>query len=148
MGGFVMEGTLTFFVLAFVAFVGFVIYFIFKILQFVLTATNLYKKMISRQEAIMKLLMDIRDHTKQFKKTSIIDDVDDDSEVSGRENSKYVCDTCGAKVPVGEVCSNIRCSKPASVVTEPDYDYTCGDCGAKIGAEDNKCSKCGAEVES
>lgn len=61
-----MQQMLTIFALAFVAFVGFVIYFIFKILQFVLTATNLYKKMINRQEALIDLLIDIRDNTKKY----------------------------------------------------------------------------------
>jgi len=44
------------------AFIGFVIYFIFKQLEFVIRAINLYEKMITRQDTIIKLLKDIR-HT-------------------------------------------------------------------------------------
>jgi uncharacterized protein len=53
-------------VLAILCFIGFVIYFNFKILQFVLTATNLYNKMVGREDTMNKLLIDIRDNTKQF----------------------------------------------------------------------------------
>jgi hypothetical protein len=59
-----MEGLILFFLLAFLAFVGFVIYFIFKQVQFVVQAVNLYKKILYREEAIIKILLDIRDNTK------------------------------------------------------------------------------------
>lgn len=52
------------FVLIFFAFVCFVIYFIFKQMQFVIQAINLYKKILYREEAIIKILLDIRDNTK------------------------------------------------------------------------------------
>jgi len=54
-GGFLMLVTL-----AFLAFVGFVIYFIFKELEFVIRAINLYEKMVNRQDAMIKLLMQLR----------------------------------------------------------------------------------------
>ena len=61
-----MEGTLVIFALIGLAFIIFNIYFIFKILQFVIMAINLYKKMVNRQDAMLKLLLDIRDNTKKF----------------------------------------------------------------------------------
>ncbi len=42
------------------AFIGFVIYFIFKQIEFVVKAINLYEKMIVRQDVMIKLLKDIR----------------------------------------------------------------------------------------
>ena len=48
-------------VLGFLVFVGFVIYFIFKQIQFFIQATNLYKKMVTRQDMMIKLLTDIRE---------------------------------------------------------------------------------------
>ena len=57
---------LTFLVLLLLGFIGFVVYFIFKILQFVIVSVNLYKKMVNRQDATVKLLMDIRDSKKIF----------------------------------------------------------------------------------
>jgi hypothetical protein len=44
------------FVLAFLAFVGFVIYFVFKQVQFVIQAVNLYKDMVRRLDKIIELL--------------------------------------------------------------------------------------------
>ena len=46
--------------LAFLAFAGFVIYFVFKMLEFVIRAINLYEKMVNRQDAMIKLLMQLR----------------------------------------------------------------------------------------
>jgi hypothetical protein len=42
----------------------FVVYFLFKALGFVINATRLYRKMIDRQDSIIKLLVDIRDNSK------------------------------------------------------------------------------------
>jgi len=47
-------------VVASLAFVGFFIYFVFKQLQFVIQAINLYKKMVTRQDTMIMLLKDIR----------------------------------------------------------------------------------------
>ncbi len=46
--------------------IGFSIYFVFKQIQFFLTATDLYKQMVSRQDLIIKLLSDIRDGAKRY----------------------------------------------------------------------------------
>ncbi len=48
-------------VLGFLVFFGFAIYFIFKQIQFFIQATNLYKKMVTRQDMMIKLLTDIRE---------------------------------------------------------------------------------------
>lgn len=55
-----MQGIAVVIVLVILSFIGFVIYFIFKQLEFVIQAINLYKKMINRQDAMLKLLKDIR----------------------------------------------------------------------------------------
>ena len=54
-----------------VAFIIFCIYFIFKQIQFVLVSVNLYKKMVNRQDAIVNLLLDIRDNTKKYHSTVV-----------------------------------------------------------------------------
>lgn len=56
--------------LLFLGFLGFCIYFFFKSLQFVIQAVNLYKKMIDREEAILQVLVDIRDNTRSFQTDS------------------------------------------------------------------------------
>jgi len=52
-------------VLLILGFVGFVIYFVVKQIQFFLTATDLYKKMIAQQDRMIQLLTDIHSGTKQ-----------------------------------------------------------------------------------
>ena len=54
-----MQEAVTLIFLALLAFIGFAIYFFFKILQFVLQATNLYKDMVYRQDTIIKILKEI-----------------------------------------------------------------------------------------
>lgn len=46
--------------IVFVVLLVFAIYVSFKLIEFVVSATNLYKKMIARQDAMIKLLKDIR----------------------------------------------------------------------------------------
>lgn len=59
-----MRNMITLIVLGCLCFMGFVIYFFFKALGFVVNATRLYRGMIARQDAAIKLLVDIRDSTK------------------------------------------------------------------------------------
>ena len=47
-------------ILAILAFGGFVIYFIFKNIEFTIQAINLYKKMIDRQDIMIKLFNDLK----------------------------------------------------------------------------------------
>ncbi len=51
-----MGDFITFLALVFLAFVGFVIYFIFKLLQFVIQAVDLYKDMVTRLDKIIEIL--------------------------------------------------------------------------------------------
>lgn len=78
-------GFLILIVLAFLAFIGFCIYFIFKQLEFVIRAINLYKKILNREDAILSVLLDIRDNTKKFSG-------------SGSTDTESVECTCGAKL--------------------------------------------------
>lgn len=51
-----MGGFLTLLAFVFLAFVGFVIYFIFKQMQFVIQAVDLYKDMVTRLDKIIAIL--------------------------------------------------------------------------------------------
>jgi len=51
-------------VIGILAFIGFCIYFVFKILEFVIRAINLYEKIVTREDIIIQLLIDIRDNNK------------------------------------------------------------------------------------
>ena len=95
-----MEGTLVIFALIGLAFIIFNIYFIFKILQFVIMAINLYKKMIIRQDATIHLLLDIRDDSKNYDKISKqFEDADEGLSQDSDEGLK-ICDKCKIEVPV------------------------------------------------
>jgi len=61
-----MEGIIAIIGIALAAFVIFCIYFFFKQLEFVLVSVNLYRKMVNRQDAMIQLLIDIRDNTKSY----------------------------------------------------------------------------------
>lgn len=75
-----MQGTLTIIVLGILAFIGFCIYFIFKILEFVIRAINLYERIITREDVIIKLLIDIRDNTKSVDSDDWVEKPIEDSE--------------------------------------------------------------------
>ncbi len=93
LGGLVFIGIVT------VILTIFFIYFIFKSLQFVVLATNLYKKMVNRQDAMLKLLLDIRDNTKKFETTGAytVNDTSDDE--------SFICEDCKKEVPANaKVC--------------------------------------------
>jgi len=91
-----MEAVLVIFGIIVVSFIIFVIYFIFKILQFVILAINLYKKILNRQDAMLKLLLDIRDNTKKYD-DSILSAQDVNSNIE--EGDKFICDKCKSVVP-------------------------------------------------
>lgn len=58
------QATLIVIALALLAFLCFAVYFIFKTLQFVVQAIKLYKDMISRQDMMIRQLVDIKDAVK------------------------------------------------------------------------------------
>jgi len=61
-----MEAILEFSIFLLLPLIAVAIYFFFKCLQFLDQAASSYKKMVIRQEATLKLLVDIRDNTKKY----------------------------------------------------------------------------------
>jgi len=102
-----MEGFLALVGVILIGFILFCIYFIFKQIQFVLVSVNLYKKMVNRQDAMVKLLLDIRDKTKKYDTSSPCsalieeDEVEEDSPKTGEseEAGPDFCYYCGAENP-------------------------------------------------
>jgi hypothetical protein len=107
-----MQGMLTFIVIVILGFFGFIIYFNFKVIQFILTATNLYKKMVSRQDAMVKLLIDIRDNTKSYNIADVVEDTVAEEDLE-RLKASY-CYHCGTPV------------------SDKDQDKPCQSCGKNI----------------
>ena len=93
-----MEGFITIVFIVFISFILFVIYFNFKIIQFVIQAVNLYKKMIVRQDATLNLLMDIRDNTKKFD-NRLLKEADTEIDSEPKIELK-TCSKCHSEIPV------------------------------------------------
>jgi len=100
------QGTLVVFGLIFFSFVIFVIYFIFKVLQFVIQAINLYKKILNSQDAMLRILLDIRDNTKKYENlNSYSEEIFNTS--SSKDDGTSVCENCKAVVSdKAKFCTN------------------------------------------
>ena len=85
-------------------------------LQFVLVSVNLYKKMVRRQDAMVKLLMDIRDNTTTYQPSP-----DDDSDKGASKEETPVYNS------------------------EAGLDF-CYHCGAELPEKVDRCPKCGKEL--
>ena len=98
---------LGFFLFAFIslAFVSFCVYFIFKSLEFVITATNLYRSMLSRLDLIVKLMSDQQKTTSTLSEQKRFTSTLDKNSVCPNCNKKYeniapgqFCEECGAQL--------------------------------------------------
>jgi len=141
------------FVLIFMAFIGFVIYYNFKQLQFVIQAINLYKKILYREEAIIKILLDIRDNTK-------IADISIDSldESPPSADGKNHCPYCQKYDSYYDATGNLFCpncqlvldpalSKSKRTAPSPQPQVTiCSKCGKRFegNLSGQFCELCGA----
>ena len=92
-----MDGALTVLAIIMIAFIIFAVYFIFKILQFVIMAVTLYKKMVNRQDATIKLLLDIRDRTKKYDGGLSLGE--EASSTTASEDDTFLCEKCKSEVP-------------------------------------------------
>ncbi len=108
----------------------FFIYFIFKQIQFVLQAINLYKEILNREEAIIKLLIDIRDGTKRYSENMN----------ESRPQNVMVNDFRG-----NVANSGINLEKKAKPEENPFAKLKiCSKCGSAQPSVKDKCVKCGS----
>ena len=95
-----MQDAMTVVVIMVFTVVAVVGYFYYKVIQFFLVSVNLYKKMVTRQDATVKLLLDIRNNTKTY--TALIDEddlnKDDDDEKESAEVADDFCYHCGEEI--------------------------------------------------
>ena len=128
-----MEGfltTLMFVVLGFICFCCFCIYFIFKIFQFVIQAINLYKDMVIRQDAMLKLLKDIRDIS-SGKEVEPIEDVK--VTTTSQVNSQSSLSTEEITDPV--ILEKVKALENGN----------CPECGVKTNKKLRRCMECSAD---
>ena len=100
-----------------IGFMLFCVYFIFKQIEFVVVSVNLYRRMVHRQDAMVKLLVDIRDNTKNYTLSPSDDDSPEDdaesAEPSGDQEGDAdpgFCFHCGEELP-GKVPQCPKCGK-------------------------------------
>jgi hypothetical protein len=148
-----MELIIFLFVVIGLAFICFVIYFIFKQMQFVIQAINLYKKILYREEAIIKILLDIRDNTKIAGVS--IDSLDESPPSAAGENH---CPYCQKYDSYYDATGNLFCpncrkvldpalSKSKTAAPSPPPQVTiCGKCGKRYegNLSGQFCELCGA----
>jgi hypothetical protein len=92
----------------------FILTTMFKAIQFTLTATNLYKKMINREDLVIKLLLDIRGNTK----TTKIDDLQKlESMAAGATSSRSIyCPSCEKSDGYRDALGNAFCPNCRKVI--------------------------------
>jgi len=125
------------------AFILFSIYFIFKLLQFVIVSVNLFKKMVKGQDAIIKILIDIRDQTKviNYKKTvlQLEEESDNDSlEAESKIENENDEDFNSLNNPA-------RIGPPVYTTNEQFLEF-CYHCGAELKKQVDACPKCGKKL--
>ena len=122
-----MQGFLMILALVVLGFIFFCIYFIFKQMQFVIQAINLYKDMVVRQDAMIKILKDIRDASSGKRGTINTPDVKVSTaykdEIDNPETQKMVARQKNAQ----EMYDNGECPE----------------CAEKIDKKEERCLSCG-----
>ena len=114
--------------IGFICVVLFIIYYFFKLIEFTLTATNLYRKMVRRQDAMIRLLIDIRDNTKEYDLSATLTDEEDSS----------------VKEDVPPLSSEGRV--PYLPVGEEAGGEFCHHCGAELQGRTDNCPSCGKRL--
>jgi ribosomal protein L40E len=119
---------------------GFSIYFVFKQVQFIIQSVNLYKKILGREDAIIKLLMDIRDNTKTFSGISSVTEEPDGGEV--RSNDPFLSREIEERKKAAE-----EYRKRSSVNTKGiEKTDQCKKCGARLPEGAAFCADCGNKL--
>ena len=94
-------------IIGFLLWVFFKLYLKFKILQFIIQAINLYKKILYREDAIIKLLLDIRDNTKTAGVSS--DDLSEYLDESPPPRGNTYCPFCQKSDAYFDANGNLFC---------------------------------------
>ena len=126
------------------AFIIFVIFFIFKALQFVISAVNLYKKIINREDTIIQLLLDIRDNTKKCEISRTISDETNTSSTDIRDQSYKKTNEKSEGVNINQAIGYYSVESEES--TDGD-SFFCDNCKADVPADAKSCPKCGTTFE-
>lgn len=126
-----MENIFTIALIVITCFILFVVYFIFKQIEFVLVAVNLYKQILAKQEDTVRLLRDIRDNTKEYNAT--------EPRVPARSGSTQA--PAGGAVVLQPWMDDAENSQ--SEIGDMEFCYHCGE---ELKTKSSKCPSCGNEL--
>lgn len=134
-------------VIGLICFILFCVYFIFKQIEFILVSVNLYRKMVQRQEAMVKLLLDIRDNTKNYKSDSEDYTLQDPDRLrkgfksaTYEDDSEYTFDRVPGSPPPQKYTAPPKLDR--ALETGPDCIY----CGEELSEKAPQCPKCGKRL--
>jgi len=130
-----------------VGFILFCIYYIFKQLQFVILAVNLYKKMVKRQDAMIKILLDIRDKSKSVKQKEIIELLEAKASTNDSDNELVNKFESGIDNSSSDLINKyeIEDNDDNNDVSEEQLEF-CYHCGAELKTKVKTCPKCGGKL--
>ena len=118
--------------LLFLGFIFFCIYFIFKQMQFVIQAINLYKDMVTRQDMMIKLLKDVRG-----------------GDISNNRNDSNLIENKDEEKLKIEAEKQAKLDNQLLLQAKKDYKQgNCPECGEEIDKKLIKCLACGADLSS
>ena len=152
-----MEVFMPVIVIILVAFILFCIYFIFKQIQFVLVSVNLYKKMVTRQDAIVNLLLDIRDNTKKYHSTVVTAKTTEEVETAKDDVVAPTLQSSPSSIREKEIKQNIKiecphCHKSEEIrksnYSDPrEYNIFKAKYNSLTGSVSLICNNCGTKIK-
>jgi hypothetical protein len=119
-----MQSYFTAFIFLALAFVGFIIYFIFKQMQFVIRAVDLYKDMVTRLDKIVELLS------------------------AGSAPSTNISPLLSQNPAPAAAGAAPEAATPLLEAAPAQAGPTCSSCGAAVQTTDVFCESCGARLDA
>ena len=138
----VLLGIIIVIVVALAVLVCSVIYLIFKSIQFTVQATNLYKKMIERQDRMISLLSDLRDGSKKVaasdseRAQTVSNPSPGKSKQEPRDSSKKVV------ASDSKTAQATPAPSPGELKLKPEEKWVCQNCGTENNRYRPACYKC------
>ncbi|OFV80406.1 MAG: hypothetical protein A2W26_01185 [Acidobacteria bacterium RBG_16_64_8] len=125
----------------------FVMYLFFKVLEFTINATRLYRQMIRRQDVTIRLLLDIRDNTKIANTSELASDPDGETTAANPTPSPLIVRSLIESEPQttgqGSAASDDSGEEPDQDTAPPESGEFCYHCGEALTSPTEKCPACG-----
>jgi len=120
-----------------------VIYLIFKSIQFTVQATNLYKKMIERQDRMINLLSDLRDSSKKVAASNTERPQVASNPSPGKSKLKPRDSSKKAVASDSKTAQTTSAPSPDKSKLTPEEKWVCKFCSTENDTTRIRCSECG-----